>query len=86
MIKETVGIAAILTTIGTINNFNTIWLMTEGGPLGKTEILYTLAYRHAFSEYNFGTSSAISTIIFIIFMALTQVYVHFTETKEDLAA
>ncbi len=82
MIKETVGIAAILTTIGTINNFNTIWLMTEGGPLGRTEILYTLAYRYGFTEFNFGTSSAVSVIIFIIIMALTKIYIRFSETKE----
>lgn len=81
-IKDTVGIAAILTTIGTINNFNTIWLSTQGGPLGSTEILYTLAYRRAFVEYNFGIASAISTVIFIIIFILTLIYIRFTETKE----
>ena len=81
-IKDTVGIAAILTTIGTINNFNTIWLSTQGGPLGSTEILYTLAYRRAFVEYNFGLASAVSTVIFIIIFILTLIYIHFTETKE----
>jgi len=82
MIKGTVGIAAILTTMGTINNFNAIWLSTQGGPLGRTEILYTYAYRTGFIKYNFGMSSAISTIIFIIIMLLTNFYVHLSETKK----
>ena len=82
-IKDTVGIATILTTIGTINNFNTIWLSTEGGPLRRTEILYTLAYRAGFREYNFGIASAVSTLIFIIIFILTLIYIRFTETKQE---
>lgn len=83
MIKETVGIAAILTTIGTINNFNTIWLLTKGGPLGSTDILFTLAYRIGFVKYNFGTASAVSVIIFIIIALLTKLYASLSESKED---
>lgn len=83
MVKETVGIAAILTTIGTINNFNTVWLLTKGGPLNRTEILFTLAYRKGFVEYNFGTASAVSVIIFLIIMVLTKLYTSVSDRKGD---
>ncbi len=73
-IKDSILIAGILTTIYTINNFNAIWLMTAGGPLDSTEILFTYAYKKAFLQYDFGSSAAISTIIFIIIVLLTTIY------------
>ena len=83
MIKETLGIATILTTIGTINNFNAVWLMTQGGPLGSTEIMFTYAYRRAFSAHNFGQAAAISVIMFIIIALCTFVYTKLIGEEED---
>lgn len=79
MIKETLGIATILTTIGTINNFNAVWLMTQGGPLGSTEIMFTYAYRKAFSAHNFGEAAAISVVMFVIIALCTFVYTRLIE-------
>ncbi|MDO9526525.1 MAG: sugar ABC transporter permease, partial [Gemmobacter sp.] len=36
-IRVSFAIAAVLTFILTVNNFNAIWLMTEGGPLNSSE-------------------------------------------------
>lgn len=82
LIKEPLAIATILTTIGTINNFNAIWLMTQGGPLGSSEILFTYAYRKAFIAFDFGQSSAISTIIFLMILMLTFAYSKLIVGKE----
>ena len=83
MIKETLGIATILTTIGTITHFNAVWLMTQGGPLGSTEIMFTYAYRRAFSAHNFGQAAAISVIMFIIIALCTFVYTKLIGEEED---
>lgn len=65
IIKEPLAIATVLNLIGILSCFNTIWLMTEGGPLYSTEIIYTYAYREAFINHNFGTGAAASVILFI---------------------
>ncbi len=83
MIKEPVAIATILTTIGTINNFNAVWLMTQGGPLGTTEIMYTYAYKRAFVTYEFGEAAAVSSIMFALIVGLTFLYTKLIEEKED---
>ncbi len=83
MIKEPLAIATILTTIGTINNFNAVWLMTQGGPLGSTEIMFTYAYKRAYGSYEFGEAAAISTIMFIFIALLTFMYTKLIEDKED---
>ena len=82
-IKDSILIAGILTTIYTINNFNAIWLMTAGGPLDSTEILFTHAYKKAFLQYDFGASAAISTIMFSIILILTIVYTRLLGRRKD---
>jgi arabinogalactan oligomer/maltooligosaccharide transport system permease protein len=58
------------------NNFNIVYLLTNGGPInvlagetaGATDILITYAYKTAFgsAEQNLGLASAISVIMFFI--------------------
>ena len=74
-IKEPMAVAVILNAISILNNFNAIWLLTQGGPLYSTEIMYTHAYRLAFIEHKFGHASAISTLLFIVIFVLTVIYV-----------
>jgi len=66
LIKPTVILAVTLTTIYTFNNFNSIWLMTEGGPLRSTETLTILVYTRAFRDFNLGEAAAIGVIILLI--------------------
>jgi multiple sugar transport system permease protein len=74
-IKDSILIAGILTIIHTINNFNAVWLMTMGGPLNSTEILFTHAYKKAFMQYDFGVSASVSTLIFLVIAVLTLIYI-----------
>jgi multiple sugar transport system permease protein len=64
-IAPTLAIAATLTTVYTFNNFNSIWLMTEGGPLRATETLTILVYKQAFQSFNMGQATAIGVITFL---------------------
>jgi multiple sugar transport system permease protein len=63
-IRPTLALAAALTIVYTVNNFNAIWLMTQGGPLHDTDILFTYAYKLAFTDFNFGLAAAASVLIF----------------------
>ena len=81
IIKEPLAISTILNLIGIVSCFNTIWLMTKGGPLYSTEIIYTFAYREAFINHNFGTAAA-SVILFIFMAAFSGIYLHKVSEKE----
>lgn len=74
-IKEPMAVAVILNLISIFNNFNAIWLLTQGGPLDSTEIMYTYAYRQAFVDHKFGYAAATSVVIFIVIAVLTMIYV-----------
>ncbi|MGH2461427.1 MAG: ABC transporter permease subunit, partial [Chloroflexota bacterium] len=60
-------VASLLSTVLTINNFQTIYLLTAGGPLDATRVLGILTFERAFNSFNFGSGAAISLIILPIF-------------------
>ena len=83
MIKEPLAIATILNLIGIVSCFNTIWLMTEGGPLYSTEIIYTYAYRQGFITHDLGTAAAASMVLFVIMMMISIVYLKLSSEKKE---
>jgi multiple sugar transport system permease protein len=60
----------ILMTIWTVNDFDTPWLLTQGGPSSATENLILLAYRTTFSQNDVGLGSAIAVVSLILLMLL----------------
>ncbi len=56
-------VASLLSTVWTMNNFGTIFIMTSGGPLNSTRVLGVLTFQEAFASYNFGEGAAISLSI-----------------------
>jgi multiple sugar transport system permease protein len=82
LLRPTLAVATILTTVYTVNNFNAIWLMTQGGPLGSTEILFTWAYKVAFDRFDFGMAATISVVLFGILAIFAAVYIFLVEREE----
>lgn len=82
-IRLAFAIAFILTLILTVNNFNAIWLMTAGGPLNSSEILFTLAYRYGFERMNLGMASAVATLLFVFLVVMTTVYLYLIRLREE---
>jgi raffinose/stachyose/melibiose transport system permease protein len=64
MIWDVMKVAIVMEITGNLKVFEIVFLMTKGGPDGLTNTLGTLLYNEAFVNSNFGTGSAISTIIF----------------------
>lgn len=59
--------------VGNINNFNVIYLLTQGGPLtldyyqaGKTDLLVTWLYKQTVNEQNYNLAAVIGIAVFII--------------------
>jgi ABC-type sugar transport system permease subunit len=60
----------ILMTIWSVNDFETPWLLTQGGPSNATESLMILAYKDTFARNTVGTGAAVAFISLIILMIL----------------
>ncbi|HEV7276595.1 MAG TPA: sugar ABC transporter permease [Devosiaceae bacterium] len=71
-------VLCLLMTIWTVNDFDTPWLLTQGGPANATENLVVLAHKYTFARNDLGLGSAISFVtllillVFIIFMLRKQ--------------
>ncbi len=64
----------IITTISSFQVFDLIYLMTQGGPDGATDVLVYWLYKNAFEYFQIGKASASAYILFIIiaFLSLIQ--------------
>ena len=82
LLRPTIAVATILTTVYTVNNFNAIWLMTQGGPLRSTEILFVWAYKVAFDRFDFGMAATISVVLFGLLAVFAAIYIFLVEREE----
>lgn len=63
--------AAMYGIIMTFNQFNMMYFVTQGGPLRKTEIMVTTAFRLVNGNRLYGMAAAFCVLIFFILLALT---------------
>lgn len=68
---EVVTMVTILLVIGSLKVFNLLFIMTQGGPNGATEVLTIHLYNTAFGEMNFGVGNGIAVIIFTLSLVIT---------------
>lgn len=64
----------IITMISGFQTFETIYIMTRGGPVNATTTMVYYIYRNAFRNFKMGYASAQAIVLFLIIMALTLVY------------
>jgi multiple sugar transport system permease protein len=75
LLKPFINIAIVLNTIYVFNSFPIIWVMTQGGPANRTDILVTHLYKLAFRIGKLGEASAVSLVMFAILLVFTLIYV-----------
>jgi len=71
LLMPTMLMVSIVTIIGSMRVFDTIKLMTDGGPEGSTMVLVYYIYHQAFKMFNTGYASAIAVVLFLIVLVLT---------------
>jgi multiple sugar transport system permease protein len=73
-IAHIVLIATLLSVLWTFNDFNTIYILTKGGPVGTTDILITEIYKSAFDYLLLNRASAMAFVTFVILAILSYFY------------
>lgn len=71
LLQPIIWLAVLFRTMDAIRRFDTIYIMTAGGPGNSTETLNLQAYFHAFQFLNIGYSSALATLLFLIIAVLS---------------
>ena len=73
-LRPIILVALILETAWWFKHFTIIWLLTGGGPAGKTEVVSLEIYLQAFTNFNFGRAAAESVIILVILLVASFIY------------
>jgi multiple sugar transport system permease protein len=73
--KGIISVVLILGTIGNLQHFDLIWVMTEGGPARATTTLSIEVYRNAFKYYNMGQAAAIGSVWALLLGCFSFIYV-----------
>jgi raffinose/stachyose/melibiose transport system permease protein len=73
-IRPTLALMMILTVIWSFQVFEFIYIVTQGGPAYGSEVLATLAYRHAFLESDVGKATAAACVMSLFGLCATAAY------------
>lgn len=66
-----IAVAAIIRTIDALKAFDTIYVITQGGPGTASETINIFLYLTAFAYYELGYASAVVLVFFLLIIALS---------------
>jgi raffinose/stachyose/melibiose transport system permease protein len=78
LLGPTIRIWAFLATIGSIQLFDLVWIMTLGGPAGASSTMATYMVDQGINSYRIGYATSVAVILFFIcfvFSTLYQIFV-----------
>jgi len=73
LLRTAILLTVILGIVNFLKAFALVFVMTQGGPAGRTELMATYVYREAFGtgQLRFGFSAAASMVLFVMIMVFT---------------
>ena len=81
-ISGVAGLVILLEFIWNFQHFDTIFVMTGGGPAGTTQTFATEVYDTAFKGYDLGHAGALGLLWMALLLVLVVIYVRFSERGE----
>lgn len=82
LLKPTILYILVTELINSFTVFETIYMMTGGGPARSTTTIAYLIYQEGFSFFNHGRASAMATLLFFVIALITVVQFKLLEEKE----
>jgi multiple sugar transport system permease protein/sn-glycerol 3-phosphate transport system permease protein len=71
LLRPTMLFVLVTTVIGSFQVFDTVYVMTQGGPGTSTTVMNQLIYFNGFRGFRIGAASALSVILFLVILAVT---------------
>lgn len=84
-IRPVVVVNLIIATAGALNTFDLVYVMTDGGPFGATELPITYMYRVGFRNSELGYASAIACLMFVLVGIVTLLILRLRASSEEEA-
>jgi multiple sugar transport system permease protein len=87
LLSPTMFFVLVTSVIGSAQVFDTVYMMTKGGPAHATNAINFNIFRQAFEFFHAGYASALSMVLFVILLIITllQVFYFRSRTIYDLS-
>jgi len=80
-LRGILGIVVLLELIWNFQHFDTIYVLTGGGPAGSTTTFAVAVYDTAFKAFDLGTASALGALWLVLLLGLVVAYVRLAERE-----
>jgi multiple sugar transport system permease protein len=80
-LRKILLILLLVFSLFNFNNFDLIFLTTQGGPLDRSMTLPVKTYEVAFKGLQVGASSALAVSMLVLLAVLSAIYLHFARIK-----
>ena len=80
-LRHTLFFVLVTSIIGSFQVFGLVYVMTEGGPLGATDVAVYHIYREAWEFLQFGNAAAMSWFLFALVFAATWLHFRFLDAR-----
>lgn len=81
MLSPTTMFLLVTTFISSMKVYNSIDVLTEGGPYRSTEVIVYLIYRLAFVDYRVDRAAVVAAVFFLILLVVTVLTMRWSENK-----
>ena len=84
LLGSTIRTCILLSVLGSLTQFNLIWIMTRGGPVNASEVMSTYMYRYAFIRFQLGYGSAVALVMLAICLVFSILYLRLARQPDYL--
>jgi multiple sugar transport system permease protein len=84
LMRPTLVFTMVMLMIGGLNVFISVYLITNGGPLQRTEVLLSYMFHQAFDFLDFGYGAALSFMLAVIIITASLLQIRFLRRPEEM--
>jgi len=84
LLGSTIRTTIYLSVLGSLTQFNLIWIMTKGGPVNASESMATYMYRFGFIRFWLGYGSAVALVMLLLCLVFSVAYLRLARQPDYL--
>jgi raffinose/stachyose/melibiose transport system permease protein len=85
LLGTTIRTSSYLSVLGSLTQFNLVWIMTRGGPVNASEMMATYMYRFAFLRFQLGYGSAVALVMLVFCLIFSIAYQWLNRQSDPLS-
>jgi raffinose/stachyose/melibiose transport system permease protein len=86
LLGPTIRVWIFLAVIGSLQQFDVVWIMTQGGPGNASSTMVSYLFLNGVQRVQFGYGSAVAVVLFVISFAFALAYQQFALRRDTAGA